>query len=163
LTLSTIPGGVGMAAVWARGNRCKDFERLLYQFMGDVNSIEFQTFLGFVKDSWALFFPEGQKAPRSQNAWRKHVQKKWDAISLLYPRQCATPLVPEYPGLTHPDTPPSSDLESSIPKTKLTRFRKPRTARPKLEVSSFEMDDPPSIGVKLAAIRTIFSTRSGRL
>ena len=85
LTLSTTPGGVGMAAVWARGNKYKDFERLLYRFTGDVDSAEFQTFLIYVQDSCATLFPEGQKGKQNQNVWRKHVQKRWDAISNLYP------------------------------------------------------------------------------
>jgi len=164
LTLSTIPGGLGMAAIWARGYQCKEFEKLLYRFTGDVNSVEFQTFLRFVHDSWAAFFPNGQKVTRNQDAWRKHVQKRWDTVSVLYPRQCTTPWVPKYPSLTPPDTPPPSDVDSSMPKKKHSRLQKSRTARPKqLEVSSFEMDDAPRIGLKLAAIRTIFGTRSGRL
>jgi len=151
LTLSTTPGGVGMGAVWARGNKCKDFERLLYRFTGDVDSAEFQTFLLYVQDSWTVLFPKGPKDKQNQNVWRKHVQKRWDAISNLYPRQCTTPTIAIYPALPHPDTPPPSDVESSIRQKKKHHLRKPRTARPKLEVSSFEMDDSPTMRQKLAA------------
>ena len=152
LALSTVPGGVGMAAVWAKGSRAKDFERLLYRFIGDGDSVEFKVFLTYVEDSWTALFREGQSYNQKIKVWRKLVQKRWDAIASLYSSQCAIPPIPRSPTHTNPNTPPLSDMESSTPKKKYLRFRKPHTQRPKCEISSFEMDDPPRLGKKIAAI-----------
>ena len=167
LTLSTVPGGVGMAAVWAKGSKAKDFERLLYRFTGDVDSADFRLFLTYAQDSWAALFPEG-RSTQNQNMWRKHVQKTWDALTMLYPRQCSTPLSPIYPNQTYPPTPPVSDTEAT-PK-KAGRFRRLRSERStrlaKPEISSFEFDSP-TIGDKIKSftdhrIRGLFSSKERR-
>ena len=149
LTLSTVPGEVGMAAIWAKGGKAKDFERLLYRFTGDVDSANFRLFLSYSQGSWAALFPEG-RSTQNQNVWRKHVQKTWDALSMLYPRQCSTPLIPIYPNLTYPPTPPVSDTEATSKKGgRLRKLRSERSTKlPKPEISSFEFDSP-TIGDKI--------------